>query len=170
MRLSSRGEYGVRAMVALARTYNGTPVSLNEIAESERISLSYLEQLIAALRRAGLVNAVRGAAGGYRLARPPEQITIGDVVRPLEPVALTNCADPSASRECCKRRPDCATRAFWLGVNAQLMEALDSTTLADLNRPGASATLAAGGGQASPSASAPEGSTQRAGTRRSLPL
>lgn len=132
MRLSTRGEYGVRAMVALAKAYGERPVSLNELAESESISLSYLEQLFAELRKAGLVSAVRGAYGGYRLARPPEQITVGDVVRPLEPVSLTSCAEPGASRDCCTRRPDCAARGFWLSVNARLAEALDSTTLADL--------------------------------------
>ena len=132
MRLSTRGEYGVRAMVALARAYGERPVSLNELAESESISLSYLEQLFAELRKAGLVSAVRGAYGGYRLAKQPEEITVGDVVRPLEPVSLTSCTDPGASRDCCTRRPDCATRVFWQSVNARLAEALDSTTLADL--------------------------------------
>ena len=92
-------------MVALARAYGERPVSLNELAESESISLSYLEQLFAELRKAGLVTAVRGAYGGYRLARPPEEITVGDVVRPLEPVSLTSCAEPGASRDCCTRRP-----------------------------------------------------------------
>ena len=120
MRLSTRGEYGVRAMVALARHHGGPPVSLTEIAAAESISLSYLEQLVAALRRAGLVTAVRGASGGYQLARPPAEITIGDVVRPLESVSLTSCTDPDGGRDCCKHRPDCATRDFWRSVNAGL--------------------------------------------------
>ena len=132
MRLSTRGEYGVRAMVALARLYGGSPISLTEVAASETISLSYLEQLVATLRRAGLVTAVRGASGGYRLARPPSEITIGDVVRPLESVSLTSCTDTKGSRDCCKRRPDCATRDFWRSVNARLLDSLDNTTLADL--------------------------------------
>jgi Rrf2 family cysteine metabolism transcriptional repressor len=132
LRLSTRGEYGVRAMVALARAYGERPVSLSELAESEAISLSYLEQLFAELRKAGLVSAVRGAYGGYRLAKRPDEITVGDVVRPLEPVSLTSCTDAGASRDCCSRRPDCATRVFWQGVNARLTEALDSTSLADL--------------------------------------
>jgi Rrf2 family cysteine metabolism transcriptional repressor len=119
-------------MVALSRAYGERPISLNELAESESISLSYLEQLFAELRKAGLVTSVRGAYGGYRLAKRPEEITVGDVVRPLEPVSLTSCTDPGASRDCCTRRPDCATRVFWQGVNARLTEALDSTTLANL--------------------------------------
>ncbi len=132
MRLSTRGEYGVRAMVALACAYGNRPVSLNDIAEKEIISLSYLEQLIPALRKAGLVTAVRGAYGGYRLARPPEQITVGQVVRPLESIAMTNCSAPEASPECCQHRPTCTTRLLWQKVNARIAEALDSTTLADL--------------------------------------
>jgi Rrf2 family protein len=119
-------------MVALARQYGGPPLSLADIAAAETISLSYLEQLVAALRRAGLVTSVRGASGGYQLARPPSGITIGDVVRPLESIALTSCAEPDGNRDCCKRRPDCATRDFWRGVNAGLLASLDNTTLADL--------------------------------------
>lgn len=137
MRLSTRGEYGVRAMVALARRHSSRPVSLNEIADAEAISLSYLEQLAAALRRAGLVTAVRGASGGYRLARPPAEITVGDIVRPLESVSLTSCTDAEGDRECCSRRPDCATRDFWRSVNNGILASLDATTLADLCRGGA---------------------------------
>ena len=135
MRLSTRGEYGVRAMVALARLHGGSPVALTEIAAAETISLSYLEHLVAELRRAGLVTAIRGASGGYRLARPPSQITIGEIVRPLESVSLTSCTDVVGDRDCCKRRPDCATREFWQRVNAQLQDSLNSTTLADLVPP-----------------------------------
>lgn len=119
-------------MVALARVHGGPPLSLAALAQSEGISLSYLEQLFGELRRAGLVTAARGASGGYSLSRPPREIRVGDVVRPLESVALTNCSDADSGPECCKRSLDCATRDFWQSVNARLADALDGTTLADL--------------------------------------
>jgi len=136
MKLSTRGEYGLRAMVALANAYyhKGT-LSLADIARQEGLSLSYLEQLIAALRRAGLVRAVRGAAGGYRLARPPDQITVGQVLRPLEPLSITECSDPQADPNCCQRRAVCTARLVWLKVSQQITATLDSTTLADLCLP-----------------------------------
>jgi Rrf2 family cysteine metabolism transcriptional repressor len=153
MRLSTRGEYGVRAMVALARVHGSPPLSLAALAQSEGISLSYLEQLFGELRRAGLVTAARGAFGGYSLSRPPRDITVGDVVRPLESVALTNCSESDAGAECCKRSPDCATRDFWQSVNARLADALDGTTLADLAESAASAAIASPAGPTrSPSA------------------
>lgn len=119
-------------MVALARVHGGPPLSLAALAQSEGISLSYLEQLFGELRRAGLVTAARGATGGYSLTKRPDEISVGDVVRPLESVAITNCSDPDAGSECCRRSPDCATRDFWQSVNARLADALDGTTLADL--------------------------------------
>ena len=132
MRLSTRSEYGVRAMVALAVAFGDRPVSLNDIAEKENLSLSYLEQLIGPLRRAGLVTGVRGAYGGYRLARPPEQITVGEVMRPLESIALTDCTDPQASADCCQRSPTCPARSVWVRVRDNIAATLDATTLADL--------------------------------------
>lgn len=136
MKLSTRGEYGLRAMVALANAYHKEgALSLAAIAHQEGLSLSYLEQLMATLRRAGLVQAVRGAAGGYRLARPPDQITVGQVLRPLESLSLTECSDPQAGPDCCQRRAVCTARLVWQRVGRQITDTLDSTTLADLCRP-----------------------------------
>lgn len=135
MKLSTRSEYGLRAMVALANAYNKGTLSLAAIAHQEGLPLSYLEQLIAVLRRAGLVQAVRGAAGGYRLSRPPDQITVGQVLRPLESLHLTECSDPQASPNCCRRRAVCTARLVWQKVGQQITATLDSTTLADLCLP-----------------------------------
>jgi Rrf2 family protein len=119
-------------MVVLANSYGTGPLSLGEIAATEGISLAYLEQLIAALRRAGLVTSVRGAYGGYRLTRPPDCVTIGDVVRPLESVALTDCANADGHAACCERRQTCASRLLWERVSASIAATLDSITLADV--------------------------------------
>src|SRR5690606_41229510 len=89
MRISSRGEYGVRALFDLAQRYGEGPIPLKQIAERQDVSDHYLEQLMGALRKAGLVVSVRGAQGGYELARPPEAITIGDVIRVLWEPELT---------------------------------------------------------------------------------
>ena len=84
MRLSTRGRYGLKAMYQLACHYGEGPISLNSIAEEQDLSENYLEQLVATLRKEGLLNSVRGAQGGYMLAKPPEDITVGNILRTLE--------------------------------------------------------------------------------------
>jgi Rrf2 family cysteine metabolism transcriptional repressor len=135
VRVSSRAHYGLRAMTELARAYGHGPVALSEVARIEHISLGYLEQLRAALRRAGLVEAVRGAAGGYRLARAPAAITVGEIYRALEgPIAPVECTEDSYVPGSCEREPACASRTLWRRVRASIEQVLDSTTLADLCR------------------------------------
>jgi Rrf2 family cysteine metabolism transcriptional repressor len=138
MKLSTRGEYGVRVMIELALGSGGGPVPLASIAASEGLSLGYLEQLIAVLRREGLVDSVRGAKGGYVLARLPSAIRVGDVVRALEgPIEPVSCGGPDSA--VCSRRPTCAARAVWDRLRDNMVQTLDSVTLADLvaNRGGA---------------------------------
>ena len=84
MLFSTKAEYGVRLMVELGRQPDSTPISLSTVAEAERLPLSYLEHLVAKLRKAGLVTSTRGAHGGYRLAKPAEEITMDSVVEALE--------------------------------------------------------------------------------------
>ena len=92
MKLSTRGRYGIHAMYDLARYHQSEPQSIKAIAERQNIPEAYLEQLIAVLRRSGLVTSVRGAQGGYLLARPPGEITVGQVLRALEgDLALVDC-------------------------------------------------------------------------------
>ena len=92
IRLSTKGRYGVIAMFELSRSYEEGPLSVRRIAERQDIPSAYLEQIMAGLRHEGLVESVRGRDGGYRLARPPERITIGDIVRAVEgPIALSSC-------------------------------------------------------------------------------
>jgi Rrf2 family protein len=133
MKVSTRGEYGVRAMVALAHHYGDGPMSITEIARRSSIPPAYLEQLIAPLRRASLVESKRGARGGYVLAREPGAIRIGDVYRVMEgPVAPMDCVSEDAADQTCPLIDGCETRPIWLKVRDSIVDALDSTTLADL--------------------------------------
>lgn len=133
MKVSTRGEYGVRAMVSLAHHYGQGPMSIAEIARQTNIPPAYLEQLIAPLRRADLVISKRGAHGGYVLAREPEEIRVGDVYRVMEgPVAPMECVSEDPDDQTCPLMDNCETRPVWIKLRDAMTEALDSTTLADL--------------------------------------
>jgi Rrf2 family protein len=133
MKVSTRGEYGMRAMVSLAREFGNGPVALSGIAHDSAVPAAYLEQLLGTLRRSGLVTSTRGAHGGYALARDPQDILIGEIYRVLEgPVAPMECVSEVEPEEPCPLIDGCATRVVWLKVRDSIVEALDSTTLADL--------------------------------------
>src|SRR3990172_8785433 len=137
MKVSSKGHYGLRAMVELAKAYGAGPVALPEIGETENLSVGYLEQLVASLRKAGLVESTRGMHGGYELTRSPALITVGDVMRALEgPIALAECASEMAEPGCCEREMDCASRLVWQRIRDSIIQVLDSTSLADLCKEG----------------------------------
>ncbi|MBO8125841.1 MAG: Rrf2 family transcriptional regulator [Firmicutes bacterium] len=131
MRLSTKGRYGLKAMVDLALHYQGEVTPLGEIAERQGISGAYLEQLMSSLRKSGLVHSVRGAQGGYKLTRPPEEITVGEVLRSLEgPLAPVECVDETGAG--CSRMDDCYTVVVWERLRDAINGVLDSTSLADL--------------------------------------
>jgi Rrf2 family cysteine metabolism transcriptional repressor len=137
MKVSTRGEYGVRAMVALAHNYGVGPMSIAAVAKESSVPYAYLEQLIVPLRRAGLVESKRGAQGGYQLTRPPEEVRIGDVYRIMEgPVAPMDCVSENEADQTCPLIDGCETRPVWLKVRDSIASALDSMTLADLVRQG----------------------------------
>lgn len=137
MKVGTKGHYGVRAMVALARAYGAGPLPLSGIAAQEDLSPGYLEQLMMQLRRAGLVEGSRGAHGGYTLAHEPSQVTVGQVVRALEgPVVLVECASELLDPSCCEKEPNCPSRVVWQRMKESIAQVLDSTTLADLCRDG----------------------------------
>ncbi len=133
MKLSSRGHYGLRAMVFLARVGLNKPIPLREIAESEHIPEPFLEQIFVELRRAGLVKSVRGAKGGFLLANHPEEIIVGDIVRVLE--GSLNIVDCLANEDgnCCKTNEDCTTKIVWEKVRESMAKVLDGFNLADLS-------------------------------------
>jgi Rrf2 family cysteine metabolism transcriptional repressor len=131
--VSTRGEYGMRLMVDLARHYGGGAVSLHAIATREQLPEAYLEQLVASLRKAGLVQGKRGAGGGYTLAREPSAITAGEIVRALEgPIEPQFCTAEGEAVVNCVLQPGCATHHVWLTVQASIAKALDGMTLLDL--------------------------------------
>ena len=130
MKLGSKGRYAVMAMVDLGVHGRGRTVPLAEIAARQEISLSYLEQLFAQLRRRGLVSSVRGPGGGYRLARPPEGISILDVVSAVdESTRVTRCAGDAPSPGCMKDRSRCLTHDLWADLGEHIRDFLDGVTL-----------------------------------------
>jgi Rrf2 family cysteine metabolism transcriptional repressor len=133
MKVSTRGEYGLRAMVALAKHHGEGPMSIAAMSKASYVPMPYLEQLIGPLRRAGLVESTRGARGGYRLTRSPETVKIGDVYRVMEgPVAPMECVSEDITEQTCPLIDGCETRPVWLRMRDAIAETLDSTTLADL--------------------------------------
>lgn len=126
MRLSTKGRYAVTAMMDLAIHCQSGPVTLAAISQCQAISLSYLEQLFAKLRRADLVEGVRGPGGGYRLARPAEQITVAQIIRAVdEKVDVTRCH----GMENCQEGERCLTHELWAELSNELFEYLDGITL-----------------------------------------
>jgi len=132
MKLSTKGKYGVRAVFEIARHYGKGPITSKEISDRQGISFSYLEQILHKLGKAGMVESVRGPAGGYLLGRKPQDLTIGDIVRVLEgPIALSHCLEPGESGDC-YQADDCMARMVWSKVGAKIEEALDSISFQDL--------------------------------------
>ena len=131
MRLTTKGQYAVRAMVNLASHPEGKPVALKDISTEEGISLAYLEQLFVKLRRGKMVKSVRGPGGGYVLAKDPASISVGEVIsvveEPLNPVA---CLDEDSKG--CERAENCITQKVWKGLGDRIKEFLGSITLQDL--------------------------------------
>src|SRR4051794_5053690 len=138
MLFSTKAEYGVRLMVELGRQPGSLPISLSSVAEAERLPLSYLEHLVAKLRKAGLVTSTRGAHGGYRLAKPAEEITMDAVVEALEgQIAPMECFhEAPEGKVLCSHESDgdgaCATKLLWTRVQGGVSKALVGTTLAEL--------------------------------------
>ncbi len=133
MRLSTKGQYAVRAMVGLVCHANDGPITLKDISDSEGISLAYLEQLFVKLRRGNIVKSFRGPGGGYVLARPASEIKVGEVIlvveESLNPVACLD-GDPSI----CAKANKCVTQRVWKGLADKIKEFLDSITIEDLSR------------------------------------
>jgi Rrf2 family transcriptional regulator, cysteine metabolism repressor len=138
MTFSAKTEYGVRLMIELGRQDGGEPTSLKAISEAEGLPLSYLEHVVADLKRARLVTSTRGAHGGYRLARPAAEIAMDEVVLALEgSVAPMDCFEAlPPERVACSHTGDagqaCSTRLLWLRVQVGMLKALQGTTLGEL--------------------------------------
>jgi Rrf2 family protein len=132
LKLSTKGRYGLRAMVDLARHHGEGPVLVRSIAERQEISSKYLHALLASLKAAKLVRSVRGSGGGYTLARPAREIKVIQVLEALEgPIAVVDCVADSAL---CDRARTCATRDLWTNLSKTFDEILSGITLEELSR------------------------------------
>jgi len=130
MKLSTRTRYGARALAELAAVYPHKSISVKELARGQSLSVKYLEQIMAALKSAGLVRAARGLHGGYELAAPPERITMYQVFEALEGgAAMVECV---GQPECCEMSLGCPTRPVWVQLNEAVVGVLSGTTLRDL--------------------------------------
>jgi Rrf2 family protein len=130
MRLSTKGRYGARAMLDLALNFGKNPVLLRDIARRQEVSEKYLEHSISALRKAGLVRSVRGARGGYILAKSPSEIRLSKIMEVLEgSMAPVDCVDDP---QVCHRANLCVTRDIWIKMKEAIDNILKSTTLQDM--------------------------------------
>lgn len=134
MKLSTKGRYGLRAMIDLARYSEEEPVSINSIAARQDISERYLEQLVSLLKRAGLVTSIRGAGGGYILSKDARKISVGDILRALEgSLEPVKCA-AFYSSEGCLASDGCVTKYVWQKINDSINDTVDRITLDELVR------------------------------------
>ncbi|HCA29467.1 MAG TPA: Rrf2 family transcriptional regulator [Ruminococcaceae bacterium] len=131
MKISSRGRYGLRMMVEIARHNPGDWVSIKDISIHQGVSVKYLEQIVTGLTKSGLLLSYRGSQGGYTLAKSPEQYTAGEILRAIEGnLAPVACLDSKTNH--CDRRDICPTIHFWVGLHEVINKYVDSTTLKDL--------------------------------------
>lgn len=129
MKLSTKGRYGVKAMVELAINYGESPVSIKTISERQSISEYYLEQLFSPLRKAKLIKSIRGAQGGYVLNKEPKDITVADIMNVLEgPIEIAECVDGTA----CDNIDCCATTLLWKKIKNSIDDVMESVTLQDI--------------------------------------
>ncbi len=131
MKISTKGRYGLRAMVDLAVYSAGDHISLKSIAERQNISEGYLEQVFSTLRKAGLINSIKGAQGGYALADKPERITVGAVLRALEG-NLSVIDEKSLEEKTNDKIEDCIREKVWSAINANINDMVDDINLDDL--------------------------------------
>ena len=129
MKLSTKGKYGVKAMVDLAINYGKNPVSIKSISKRQDISEYYLEQLFSSLRKADLIKSIRGAQGGYVLSKEPEYITVFDIMEVLEgPIEISTCLEGHS----CDNIENCATRLLWAKIKNSMDNVTKSITLKDI--------------------------------------
>ncbi len=130
MKLSTRSRYGTRLMLDMAQHYNQGPIQLGDIAKRQDVSVKYLEQIIIPLKKAHYIESVRGPKGGHILTRPPEEITLGEIVALLEEgTSLVECSDQAGV---CQRADSCPTRLIWKEASEAMFARLHAITLADL--------------------------------------
>lgn len=132
MKLSTKGRYGLRALIDLALHSEDEAVSIHSIAVRQSISDSYLEQLVGKMKKAGLVTSVRGAGGGYMLAKPVEEISVGDILRALEGNLDAVTCPGTQETSGCREADLCVTRYVWQEINDSITKAVDTIMLSQL--------------------------------------
>ncbi|HCA69907.1 MAG TPA: AsnC family transcriptional regulator [Lachnospiraceae bacterium] len=133
MKLSTKGRYGLRAVLDLAVHDTDEAVALSQIAERQGISMNYLEQLIPKLRKAGIVKGIRGAQGGYILAKPADEISTGDILRALEgDLNPVDCAEITNGESTCSNSDTCVTKYVWKRISDSINDAVDGIMLSEL--------------------------------------
>ena len=133
MKISTKGDYATRALQDLALHYDNGPVPTETIAHRQALPVRYLEQLLLTLKRAGFLASKRGANGGYYLAKPPREITLGQIIRAVDgPIAPIFCCVSGAPRELCSQETICALREVWAEVRDAVSAIVDHRTLADI--------------------------------------
>jgi len=132
MKLSSKGRYGLKAMYELAIHIGDGPISIKYIADKQNIPENYLEQLLASLRKAKMIESVRGAHGGYKLLRNPGDISVGDIFRILEgPIKLSECIMDNEP-DYCDNDGNCSTQVVWRKIEDSITSVIDAITLQDM--------------------------------------
>ena len=130
MRISTRGRYGLRAMLELARQFGKAPLPMSTLAQRQGLSRKYLHALLTLLKAAGLVRSIRGPGGGFVLDRPPAQITFSEILHAAEgPLSLVDCV---ADRRACNKSKRCPARWVWRDLSGAIEDVLDNVTLADM--------------------------------------
>ena len=134
MKLTTKGRYGLRAVIDLAMYAKAEPVSLAEVAERQNISINYLEQLIAKLKKAGIVQSTRGAQGGYSLAKEPEKISVGEILRALEgSLSPVDCSAVDGEGETeCSASDFCVTKYVWKRISDSINDTVNGIFLSEL--------------------------------------
>lgn len=133
MKLSTKGRYGLRAVLDIAVHSDEEAVALSQIAERQGISMNYLEQLIAKLKKAGIVNGIRGAQGGYLLAVPAEEISVGAILRALEgDLNPVDCSEVNKGEGICSNSDSCVTKYVWKRISDSINDAVDGIKLSEL--------------------------------------
>jgi Rrf2 family protein len=135
MNISTRGRYGLRALLEIAVQSDQGPITIRDISEKQQMSVSYLEQILHRLKKAGIVKSIRGARGGYVLARKVDQITVNQVIEALDgPISFSYCDSPQLREKSCIGPSACVSRALWKRLEQLIEGVLSSVTLADLRK------------------------------------
>jgi Rrf2 family protein len=135
MNISTRGRYGLRALLEIAVRPEDEPVTIKDISKRQQMSVNYLEQILHKLKKAGIVKSIRGAKGGYVLARRGDKITVSQIINALDgPISISYCDSPQLREKSCIGPSACVSRILWKKLEDLIEDALSSVTLADMRQ------------------------------------